>query len=524
VLAAVAGFGSAGAMLPTAPADVVALWANIPQDRRWYTVEEPAHPPHDAFVRLEDRWPQLAGGAKHWKHCMEGRARLVSTLLRAFGVEPFCTLCESNSGEFDTHTTSPKHFRAVYHLVEQSDELDMELLWNRNCVVNGRVAYNYLDGEIRVLREVPLPTESEIYPHKLSVSGQWIIVGAAVVVPVQPAGDRTKWPNMWCIRFWKKQMQRAAVRVVDILKANGALEGCSCLFCSQQYFSTEHLLGPRHFNTLMARVPENKSVCIDHFWQVWNFENQRGALAFNHADGTVLMVRRSDCNELVVTALPLATAVAGQSQQSADIYVDTHERILAALRVPPLHPTSKPLVEVVTQPATSSSLGPSAADMQQQSGVGGSTGNTVSPCGKLAPAKRDAPVELHMSGTQQLPVSGVSVCWWFWQQHAAREVKRLEEVLIVAFGSTVDQYCKLCQRSILPSEGFAKHVARDQFHIAELQAGFEHDGPNGTGWVQCWAGVAQFNHLTLDVSIEELGARGGGSEDYDDDDSSVFCC
>jgi hypothetical protein len=272
----------------------------------------------------------------------------------------------------------------------------------------------------------------------------------------------------------------------------------------------------------MARVPENKSVCTDHFWQVWDFET--GAFAFNHLDGTMVMTRRSDGNEPVVPAFPLATAVAGQSQQSADIYVDTHERRLAALRVPQLHPTSKPLVEVVTQPAMSSSFAPSAADMQQQSGVGGSTGSAVSPWGKLAPAKHDALVELHMSGTQQLPVSGVSAFMWFWQQRVAREVKPLEEVLVVAFGSTVHQYCKLCQRSILPSEGFAKHVARDPVHIAELQAAFEHDGPNGIGWVQCWAGVAQFNHLTLDVSIEELGARGGGSEDYDDDDSSVLCC
>jgi hypothetical protein len=101
---------------------------------------------------------------------------------------------------------------------------------------------------------------------------------------------------------------------------------------------------------------------------------------------------------------------------------------------------------------------------------------------------------------------------WFWQQHVAREVKRLEEVLVVAFGSTVHQYCKLCQRSILPSEGFAKHVARDPVHMAQLQAGFEHDGPKGIGWVQCWAGAAQLNHPTLEVSFGELGARGEGWE------------
>mmetsp|Transcript_48194 Transcript_48194/g.155427 ORF Transcript_48194/g.155427 Transcript_48194/m.155427 type:complete len:192 (-) Transcript_48194:92-667(-) len=67
--------------------------------------------------------------------------------------------------------------------------------------------------------------------------------------------------------------------------------------------------------------------------------------------------------------------------------------------------------------------------------------------GKLSPAKPDAPAKPHTIGIQQPPVSRVGVFLWFWQQHAAREVKRLEEVLVAALGLTVARYCELCQRS-----------------------------------------------------------------------------
>mmetsp|Transcript_114945 Transcript_114945/g.371599 ORF Transcript_114945/g.371599 Transcript_114945/m.371599 type:complete len:387 (-) Transcript_114945:119-1279(-) len=266
----------------------------------------------------------------------------------------------------------------------------------------------------------------------------------------------------------------------------------------------------------MGRVPENMPVRTDDFWQTWTFETGTGAMAFNHADGTLRMVRRPDGNEPVSPAPPLAPAVAGQSHQSAEISADPHERVLAAVRVLPRLPTP-PLEEVFAQPATSSSFAPPAADMllasqQQQSGAAGSTGGTVSPWGKLSPAKPDAPAEPHTIGTQQPPVSGVGVFLWFWQQHAAREVKRLEEVLFATLGSTVARYCELCQCSILQSDRFVEHVARDIGHMAQVQARFEHEGPSGRGWVQCWAGVAQLNHLTLDLSVDELRARGAGSE------------
>jgi hypothetical protein len=55
-------FGSAVAMFPTAPLKQEARWASIPQDGRWYILEQPTHLPHDAGYR-PDNWPELAGGA-----------------------------------------------------------------------------------------------------------------------------------------------------------------------------------------------------------------------------------------------------------------------------------------------------------------------------------------------------------------------------------------------------------------------------------------------------------------------------
>jgi hypothetical protein len=43
VLAAIAGCGSAADMLATASAEQVARWASIPEDRRWYILEQPKH-------------------------------------------------------------------------------------------------------------------------------------------------------------------------------------------------------------------------------------------------------------------------------------------------------------------------------------------------------------------------------------------------------------------------------------------------------------------------------------------------
>jgi hypothetical protein len=52
----------------------------------------------------------------------------------------------------------------------------------------------------------------------------------------------------------------------------------------------------------------------------------------------------------------------------------------------------------------------------------------------------------------------------------AREVKRLEEVLVAYVGSTVTRYCELCQRCIVSSVRFAEHVTRDLGDITQVRA------------------------------------------------------
>jgi hypothetical protein len=241
VLAAVAGFGSAVAMLPTAPFEQEARWARIPQDGRWYILEQPTHLSPDAGNR-PNTWPQLAGGLGVWRSWMSASASSVCALLRAFGVEPSCTLCDGFYLAFDAHTTSKTHFQVMHQLVNEYGELAREELWHETCVVTGRVRYNQLDGELQVLRDVPLPEEPVTYPHELSLPGQWILVGLAAVVSVQPAGSKNKWPNMWSLNHWKEKMQRPAKRVACILAANGILNlSCWCLICTDEYLSAEHL-------------------------------------------------------------------------------------------------------------------------------------------------------------------------------------------------------------------------------------------------------------------------------------------
>ena len=236
-LAAVAGFGSAGAMLQNADPDQVNRWNSIPQDDRYYTLEDRKYLPRLADKKL-DRWPNLAGGRGHWKTCMEASAGSVIALLRAFGVEPFCSICKGNQGgSFDTHTLSPKHFQAMCDLVEQTDDLNtvQELLWHETYIPGGRVKYNHLDGELQVLRDVPMPEALVVRPQDLSVSGQWVLVCAAAVVAAWPGGNRNTWPNMWGLWHWKQKMDRVVERVVSILSLNSALKFCPlCVICPDE--------------------------------------------------------------------------------------------------------------------------------------------------------------------------------------------------------------------------------------------------------------------------------------------------
>ena len=159
-------------------------------------------------------------------------------------------------------------------------------------MVGGRARYNHLDGEVQVLREIPSEQDypEATVPEDLPQAGVWLLAAGPFSVPVQPCGSRQHWPNMWSLRHWKEKMERPVRRVAAVIEANGGYGACRCLLCPEMCISPEHLMGQKHYRELTARVPEGTVVRLDDFWQTWTFST--GAVAFNHVDGTLRMVRR----------------------------------------------------------------------------------------------------------------------------------------------------------------------------------------------------------------------------------------
>jgi hypothetical protein len=89
------------------------------------------------------------------------------------------------------------------------------------------------------------------------------------------------------------------MQIVQHLHTNGAAN-TFCRLCPEQAFCESHLLGPKHFGVLMNQLPETVPVQVDDFWQQWIVETRIGAMAFNHVDGTVRLLRRGDGSEPVV--------------------------------------------------------------------------------------------------------------------------------------------------------------------------------------------------------------------------------
>jgi hypothetical protein len=435
-----------------------------------------------------EQWPHLASGRGHLKTCMEASACSVVGLLRAFGVEPICSICpQTHGGTFDTHTLSQGHYQAVCDLMDAQADLNTvaELLWHETYVPGGQVKYNHLDGELQVLRDVPVHEASVIHPQDLWVSGQWIRVCAPAVVAAQPGGDRTMWPNLWGPWVWKRNMIEAADRVVNILTQSGVLRyHSSCGICSDEWFSSSHLCGPKHYKRMMDRVPQNMFVQPDNFYQCWNLPGS--SMAYNHLNGSLIMLRRSVGNERVAPAA--APAIALFCLQGTRL----PPAFMPRLRPPP------------PQPATSSTVAPPAVNMQLASQGSSSSHDLVVP----------AVAKSHTIGTHQPPEDGRGAFRWFWQRFAAFQAGKLEEIVVAALDplqtAAVLPYCELCKFRLPPSVSFAQHVSTDIGHMATVSARFEQVGPDCRGWLQCWPGVAEFNHLTLDVS--DLIAREGGSE------------
>merc|ERR1712139_229345 len=96
--------------------------------------------------------------------------------------------------------------------------------------------------------------------------------------------------NLWSLRHWKEKMDIPVRHIIEILEANTADAWTLCCdICGPNHgFSQNHVLGPKHCQHMQARIQGVAQ--IDDFWQQWCFPN--GAVAYNHLDGSIQMVRR----------------------------------------------------------------------------------------------------------------------------------------------------------------------------------------------------------------------------------------
>lgn len=464
-------------MLRSAPASEVARWAAVPEDGRWYTLDVRTVEPNDCRAGA-DGWPNLNGGHRHWKGVMEAASRKASALLKAFGVEPFCTLCNTGGG-FDAHVMGSEHYRNVREHVNQLKELSKEDLWLETCLVGGRVRFSLLDGELQAMRYVPVPLYPAIIPKDLPVAGQWLLVGSAVAVAVNQVGDRSKWPNLWSHRHWSEKMEWAAQRIEASLVANGAHPFCS--LCPTQKLTAGHVLSKKHFMQLNSRLSDNVSVNSDDFRQLCTFEDIGGAILFNHLDGSLHMVRRPEKGTVAETA-------PGPTKE--DVMQTAMQRAKTAARVSIL-PT--PRRTVVAEPAMLPPCSPEAVARARLSG---------SPFAD--PSNYELPLESRRAtASTATAAAGCNAAWDFREVVAKRQVGYLEEVLTKTMGTEMMRYCQLCHQGLPPSQSFTEHVACDAFHRVQVEARYARDKASGGGWWQCWGGVVQLHHWSLDIMAVE---------------------
>merc|ERR1719277_1679892 len=196
----------------------------------------------------------------------------------------------------------------IHQLVEERDELAREELWHETCVVGARARFNHLDGEIQLLRE-PL-TPSYFYaasPKDLPKAGVWLLAGLPAAACVVHGGTRDQWPNLWSLRHWKEKMERPARHITRLIEACGGVHTCRCQFCPTAMVAADHLLGPKHYAQVVNALPTDGSpLSPDAYWQTFTFAD--GAVAFNHVDGTIRLIRRPREGEQVEASASTAGA------------------------------------------------------------------------------------------------------------------------------------------------------------------------------------------------------------------------
>lgn len=372
----------------------MACWDTIPEDGQWYTLLQPVVLINEEAQRVSidndnpwaevggtsaggftmrygggtSNWSHLSEGPRHWKVVMMKPADAFAKMLRFFGAETHCRLCAASQGCWDTHCTSSTHFHSIYEAVEEGHGMVREALWQQIHVVGGCVRYNHLDGEVQALRRRREPVVNVERAEDLPIADQWFLVSGPVCVATETGGDKDAWPNLWSRRHWKDQMGETARHLGRLLELEAASSGGLCNFdchiCGPGMgISADHLLGPRHYGDLVTkRVHHNVPVHPEEFWQTFAFPNS--AVAFNHLDGQVKVVRRPRPSEVPCAAPaqpPRPAAPAGpppaggrdpharmpgpghpEPQPPAAVLVDTHPPYMKQPTAPVAAPVRPP--------------------------------------------------------------------------------------------------------------------------------------------------------------------------------------
>jgi len=444
-------------MLEGAAWDQVCRWEGVPEDCRWYRLEQPVVVASDPLAGPKG-WSNIHGGPRNWKMIMMPPASAFARLLRAFGVDPDCACCNmggSCNGSFDSHTAGAAHYQTIYKIVEER-LAPREALWQVVNVVGGQVCFNHLDGEIQAMREPMEPEVLAMLPEHLpNGCFDWALVGAPACVPMRYPGEKDRWPNMWSARHWKEKMERPARRITQILEASGGLYTSTCTFCPDHCICVEHLLGPKHYTEVVVHCVHERggTVCPDDYWQTWTCVS--GAVAYNHVDGTIRMVRK-----------PLALEDAGEVPPPPDIeglMVPGEGNDVAGL----------PLCRPYDPPARVQPVEPAAR---------GDT-MTVAAMPPLLPS----------------PVAG-SLPAFLWERHALSAALQLDALL----REVQAPRCTLCARAM--HEGVAAHISRSAEHLMAVQMLFSEGGAEAPGWLQTWPGIVEVHHLTMQLSTSHISS------------------
>ena len=223
------------------------LWEMVPEDGQWYSVSPPVQ--SDIGDVDGEGGEVYLSSSRTWKESMEPSVEKFATLVRVFGVEPWCELCPSrNSADFHVHCVSKQHYRTMYGLVQEHGMiLAREQCWHEVYVVGGRARYNHLDGEIHLFRDVrapcwPLATHLRDLPR----AGVWQMVELPATVCMVYGGSKAQWPNSWSLKKWKELMRRPCERLHQLLYTHTSPRrrlNLMCPVCKTLELTSQHLFG-----------------------------------------------------------------------------------------------------------------------------------------------------------------------------------------------------------------------------------------------------------------------------------------